>query len=68
MTLSELQRMVERQERRFADFVRTDYYIRDMNEIRGDIHEIKESQKWAQRLTITVLIGLVVQIVLLFAR
>lgn len=62
MTLAELEREVARQERRFADTVSKQVYDRDMSEISRAINKIEESQKWSQRLTITVLIGLVIQI------
>ena len=49
-TVGELAREVARQERRLSDFVRAEVYERDVHELRDDIREIKEAQKWAMRL------------------
>jgi enamine deaminase RidA (YjgF/YER057c/UK114 family) len=44
MTLRELQRVVEDQGRRFADYVRADVYTRDHREVTTDMSEIRASQ------------------------
>lgn len=70
MTLAELARHVETLERRQATFedrmVLQAVYTRDMNEIRNDLAEIKDSQRWAMRLIAAEFVALVVAL-LVFA-
>lgn len=67
MTVPEIQRLAESNERRFADTVRREVYDRDMHEIRRDIAEIKDSNKWAMRLIaaqfVTLVVGLLIWVV-----
>lgn len=64
MSIAEVERWMNRHDQAHRSLVDEKVYDRDMTEIRSDIGEIKDSQKWAQRLTITILIGLIVQIIL----
>jgi hypothetical protein len=64
VTLDELVRRVESVERRQSDFVLQAVYTRDMNEIRNDIGEIKDSQKWAMRLIAGQFVALVVALLI----
>lgn len=64
MSLAEITRWIDRHDANHRSMVSKEVYERDMSELRSDISEIKESQRWAQRLTITILIGLIVQIIL----
>lgn len=64
VTLPELARRVESIERRQVDFIRNDVYVRDFNEVRNDISEIKDSQKWAMRLIAGQFVALVVALLI----
>ena len=56
---------MERQlERRTADHVLNEVYVRDMNEIRNDIVEIKDSQRWAMRLIAGQFVALVIALLI----
>lgn len=58
--MPEVVRRLESVERRFNDYTRKEVYERDMGEIRTDISEIKESQKWAMRLIAGQFVALIV--------
>ena len=64
VSLSELERRVNDMGRRFADYARKDIYERDMNEIRHDIAEIKDSQRWAMRLIAGQFVALVLALLI----
>ena len=68
MTLAEVIRRVESVERRQSSaderYVLQAVYIRDMNEIRNDLAEIKGSQTWAMRLIAAQFVALVVALLL----
>lgn len=64
MTLPEIARRVESNERRFADHVRVEVYDRDMKELREDISEIKSDMKWATRFIAGQFVTLVVALIL----
>lgn len=64
VTLPELARRVESIERRQVDYIRNDVYVRDFNEVRNDIAEIKDSQKWAMRLIAGQFVALVVALLI----
>lgn len=67
VTTSELVRRVDGVERRLADherrYVLNEVYLRDMNEIRNDITEIKDGQKWMTRLMITQFMAFIIWLV-----
>lgn len=71
VTLAEIVRRVDGVERRVAEsenrFVLQAVYTRDMTEIRHDIAEIKDSQKWAMRLIagqfVALIVGLLIWVV-----
>lgn len=63
-TLPELSRAVDSLERRFSDYVRKDVYDGDVRGIREDVAEIKDSQKWMQRLLVGNFVTLVVALIL----
>lgn len=65
VTQGELVRRLDTIERRQYDFVSKDVYERDINEIRGDTREIKESQKWAARLIIAQFVTLIIALVVI---
>lgn len=65
VTQGELVRRLDTIERRQYDFVSKDVYERDINEIRGDTREIKESQKWAARLIIAQFVTLIIALVII---
>lgn len=62
-TLGELARAIERNERRFNDFVQKAIYDRDIGEIRQDISEIKGTVTWAARGVGLVFIAVIVDII-----
>lgn len=64
VTIPELVRRVESVERRQADFVLSAVYTRDVNEIRNDIGEIKDAQKWAMRLIAGQFVALVLALLI----
>lgn len=67
MTLPEVQRLAESNQRRFSDTVYKEVYTRDMAELRKDIGEIKESNRWAMRLIAAQFVTLVVALLAYFA-
>jgi hypothetical protein len=68
ITLPELARRVDTLERRqhnlTTEFVLQAVYTRDINEIRNDIGEIKDSQKWAMRLIAGQFVVLIVSLLI----
>ena len=68
VTSAELIRRVESIERRQADaetrYVLNAVYVRDHNELRNDISEIKESQKWAMRLIAAQFVALLIALLM----
>jgi glycerate-2-kinase len=68
VSLAELTRRLEGVERRqsAADerYVLQAVYIRDMNEIRNDLSEIKGSQTWAMRLIAAQFVALVIALLM----
>lgn len=62
--MPELSRAVDSLERRFSDYVRKDVYDGDVRGIREDVAEIKDSQKWMQRLLVGNFVTLVVALIL----
>lgn len=64
MSIAELARLVDRIEKRQDGYVSTEVYERDLKELRNDIGEIKESQKWMMRLMVSQLFGLIVAVVM----
>jgi hypothetical protein len=67
VTTSELNRRVEELGRRFSDYTRKDVYERDMNEIRHDITEIKDSVRAATRGVLGVFIAIVADVIVRIA-
>ena len=64
VTIPELVRRLDNLERRHSDFIRIDVYTRDFNEVRNDISEIKDSQKWAMRLIAGQFVALIVALLI----
>lgn len=64
MTPGELTRAVQNLQRREADLIRKDFYERDMHEIRRDIEEIKDGQRWMMRLLVTQFFGAIIALVI----
>lgn len=67
MTQAEVSRAIQRLETGQRSFVSKDVYERDLKELRGDLNEIKESQKWAMRLLVSNFLGLIVAVVIFLA-
>lgn len=65
VTQAELARRFDSLERRQRDFVSKELYERDMSELKTDIAEIRESQKWSARLIIAQFVTLVVALVII---
>lgn len=51
-------------DRRFSDYIQKEVYTRDFKEVRDDIAEIKDSQKWAMRLIAAQFVALVVALLI----
>lgn len=63
MTPAELTRAVTTLERRQLDYVSKELYERDMHEIRDDIKEISDGQRWMMRLLVTQFFGAIIALV-----
>ena len=64
MSLPELQRLVESHDRRFNDYVRKSEHDIVVRNIEGDLADIKDSQRWMQRLLVGNFLTLVVALIL----
>lgn len=64
MTNAELTRAYERLDRQRDAFVSKEVYARDIDELRVDISEIRDFQKWLMRLMVANLFGLVVSVLI----
>jgi hypothetical protein len=62
-TIAELQRSLNRLERRQDGYVSKEVYERDLKEIRIDVGEIKDSVRWATRGVLGVFIAVVADII-----
>lgn len=62
MSLAELARNQERLEAKQDTLVPQAVYDRDMEEIRGDIREIKDSLKWGTRYTAGLFVMVILQL------
>lgn len=67
MTNAEINRAIDRLETQQQSLVTKAVYDRDQAELRSDIREIKDSQKWMMRLLVTQFFGLVVAVVIFAA-
>jgi hypothetical protein len=63
-SIAELARAITRLEGRETRYVSKDVYERDLKEIRADIHEIKDSVRWATRGVLGVFIAVVADIII----
>ena len=64
MSVREMQRMLESHERRFNDYVRKAEHDIIMRNVETDVADIKDSQKWMQRLLVGNFVTLLVALIL----
>jgi hypothetical protein len=64
MTVAELARRVEDLRSAQRGYVSKDVYERDLKEIRNDVHEIKDSVRWATRGVLGVFIAVITDIIM----
>lgn len=67
MTASEIARAIQRLEEGQKDRVTKELHDSVIDDIRGDIREIKDSQKWMMRGIITTFLAVVIQVVVALA-
>lgn len=65
VTIPEMVRRLESVERRQSGYVSKEVYDRDHREMRQDVGEIKDSQKWAMRLLVGQFVALIVGLLIL---
>ena len=64
MTVAELARLVHDLKDAQRGYVSKEVYERDLKEIRNDIHEIKDSVRWATRGVLGVFIAVLADIIM----